>query len=98
MRSRSWIELVIAGGARQSALNCVRDAEWRITAPRNVRNKTSGDINPTAMQQRWKSSVWDAVEQMKACLDALLVLDHGIAIEIARERTGKATRNNAMKL
>ena len=42
--------------------------------------------------------VWDVVEQMKACLDAPLVLDHGIAIEIARERTGKATRNNVMKL
>ena len=42
--------------------------------------------------------VWDVVEQVKACLDAPLVLDHGIAIDIARERTGKATGNNAMKL
>ena len=63
-----------------------------ITAPRDVSNKTSGDINPTAMQQRWKCSAPTATLNRRECWSAPTVWTPTIAAQNVREVTGRDTR------
>ena len=48
---QKWTKLVTAGGVRCSAPNNVHVVEWHFVAPRNVRNRKSGDMNVTRLRR-----------------------------------------------